>query len=276
MPMKTILVDDELLSMQQFEEECCDINEIELVGTFDNALEALEYAKSNRVEFAIMDIEMPAMNGLELGQELKKLNPDMVIIYVTGPSCYVVDVMKIKADYCIMKPYDRQDILDAVYRAKLLSKRFRKRMRVQTFGRFEIFVDDQPLYFGNNKARELFALCVHREGENVTMEQVVDELWPDRPYDEKVKRLYRKAIGAIQDVLEAHGLSEVFVNKRGNCHVEREKIECDLYTFLEEKTLTDVQLNRLREGYMIDYEWAESRIMQLMDMYPELEDYYCE
>ena len=59
------------------------------------------------------------------------------------------------------------------------------------------------------------------------MEQVVDELWPDRPYDEKVKRLYRKAIGAIQDVLEEHGLSEAFVNKRGSCHVEREKIECD-------------------------------------------------
>ena len=81
--MKTILVDDELLSMQQFEEECCDIQEIELVGKFDNAKDALQYARCHKVDFALMDIEMPEMNGLELGQEFKKLNPDMVIIYVT-------------------------------------------------------------------------------------------------------------------------------------------------------------------------------------------------
>lgn len=271
--MKTILVDDELLSMQQFEEECKEIPEIELVGSFDNANDALLYARKNTVEFAIMDIEMPEMDGLELGAELKKINPAIIIIYVTGHSRYVLDALKLKADYYILKPYDKQDIIDAIYRAKLLSKRFEKRVKVETFGRFEVYIDNQPLYFGNSKARELFAYCIHRDGANVTMEQAVDILWPDRPYDEKVKRLYRKAIGAIQDTLEKYQAEEVFVNQRGSCHVEREKLECDLYHFLEGQPLTDMQIEKLKDGYMVDYEWAESRMMQLIALEPRIEDF---
>ncbi len=271
--MKTILVDDELLSMKQFEQECGNIQDIELVGKFDCALEALEYAKQNPVDFALMDIEMPAMSGLELGAELKKLNGDMIIIYVTGHTRYVVDAMKQKADYCVMKPYDKQDIKDAISRAKLLSRRFNKRMYIETFGRFEIFLDGHPIYFGNSKARELFALCVHREGARVSMEQVIDVLWPERPYDEKVKRLYRKAVGAITEVLEQHNMPDVFVNKRGICYIERSKVECDLFDFLTTNTLSEAQKRKLAEGYMIDYPWAESRMAQFTETYPEIFDY---
>ena len=62
--MDTIVVDDELLSMEQFEEECKGIPEINVIGKFDNPEDALEFAKTRRVDFALLDVEMPRMNGL--------------------------------------------------------------------------------------------------------------------------------------------------------------------------------------------------------------------
>ena len=261
------MVDDELLSLAQFEEECRDIPEIQLVGKFDNGKDALEFARRIPVDFALLDVQMPGMNGIELGCELKKLNPDMILIYVTGYTRYVIDALKIKADYCIMKPYDKRDIEDAIMRVKLLSKRMEKRMRITTFGRFEVFVDESPLYFGNSKAKELFAYCVDKLGADVSMEEAIDALWPERPYDERVKRLYRKAVTAIQTVLEEKWLNGIFVNRRGGCHIVREKVACDLFLLLEGSLDGRAVLEKLNcRGYMFEYSWAERRCMELIRM----------
>ncbi len=265
--MKTILVDDELLAMEQFEQECRGIEEIELVGKFDNGEDALNYAGNHKVEFALMDICLPGMDGIELGLALKKINPDIILIYVTGYSRYVVDTMKIKADYCIMKPYNKADIADAFQRAKLLSKRLQKRVRVTTFGRFEVYVDDQPLYFSNGKAKELFAYCIHCEGAIITMEEAIDILWTDRPYDERVKRLYRKAVSAIQNAMEEKGLQDVFVSNRGNCHIERKNVDCDLYQLMEGNIVASRQKDMMKEGYLGDYSWAEARNVRLSEQF---------
>lgn len=261
--MKTIIVDDELWATEYFEQECRGLLDIEVIGKFDNGEDALEFAKTHFIEFALMDIMLPGINGIELGAELKKLQPDMILIYLTGHSRFVVDALRIKADYCIMKPYDRRDIYDAVMRVKLLSKRLQKRTRIVTYGRFEVYVDNRPVYFGNSKARELFALCVDREGAAVSMEEAIDVLWPERYYDDKVKRLYRKAVGAISSALEKFGITDVFENKRASCHIVRDNVECDLYHFLEDRTLLPEQKEILLNlGYMVDYSWAEIRNSQ--------------
>ena len=64
--MKTIFVDDELWMLMQFKTECSDIPDIELVGEFTSAEEALEYARKNPVEFALLDIEMPNLEDLRI------------------------------------------------------------------------------------------------------------------------------------------------------------------------------------------------------------------
>ena len=55
--MKTILVDDELWMLRQYREECSGLPEIEIVGEFSFAQDALDYARENLVEFALLEFK---------------------------------------------------------------------------------------------------------------------------------------------------------------------------------------------------------------------------
>lgn len=252
--MRTIVVDDEELSMRQFEIECAQVGEIELVGAFTNPLEALEYAKSHPVDFALLDIEMPQMNGIELAKRLREIKGDMIIIFVSGYSDYVLEALKMKSDYYVLKPYSREDILDALTRARLLAKGQHKRVFVRTFGRFDIFIDGGLVKFSNAKSKELLALCVDRMGGDVTMEEAVDKLWPDKDYDSRVKALYRKAVIGIHSVFEEYGISGVFNNHRGGCYLKDEQVECDYYEYMRNRNSGKY---RYEGAYMFEYSWAE-------------------
>lgn len=69
--MKTILVDDMLLDLQLFELKCADMPDFEIVGKFTDPNAAIEYAAGHVVDFALLDIDMPGMDGIHLAQALR-------------------------------------------------------------------------------------------------------------------------------------------------------------------------------------------------------------
>ena len=76
--MKTILVDDMLLDLQLFELKCADMPDFEIVGKFTDPNEAIEYASGHVVDFALLDIDMPGMNGIELASgSIRITNPEL-------------------------------------------------------------------------------------------------------------------------------------------------------------------------------------------------------
>lgn len=128
-----------------------------------------------------------------------------------------------------------------------------KKVRIHTFGHFAVWVGDKPLYFANSKAKELLAILVNRQGEIVTMEQAIGLLWEDRPYDDMVKRLYRKAVAYLHHLCKDLGL-HFFVANRGCCHILTSKVCCDYYDLLNH---ADEAIGRYAGEYMTDYFWAE-------------------
>lgn len=262
--MKTILVDNEPLMRRKLEEIMRGIREVDVVGSFKNSEKALEYAEENTVEFALLDTEMPVMDGLDLGRKLQKVCPGIVLIYITENTDRLADILKMKADYCIMKPCGRGDIEDAAKRASLLAERQKKQLKVQMFGRFDVFLNGKVLYFKNAKSKELLALCMDRCGGNVSMEEVIDKLWPERVYDEKVKRLYRKAVMNLHGTLNEKGITEFFQTERGSCHISKEEVECDYYTYLVEPEKNG---GMFRGEYLFDYSWGEETLANLMNAY---------
>ena len=263
MRLKTILVDDELWSMKQFELECKNKN-IEIKGEFDNALDALSFVENNRIDLALLDVKMPDMDGINLGRRLKEINPDMIVIFISGYEEYLKEAMlDLKADYYLLKPYNGADVEDVLERAEYLSARLRKRVMVKTFGDFDIFVDGMLIEFKNQKAKELFAICIDNGGGEVTMKKVIEKLWEGRNYDDKVKRLYRKAIIYLNSIFKRYGVEYIFTSNRGNCHVNRKELICDYYDVLDGKNINET----LFDGrYMTNYSWSEETCGKLCSL----------
>ena len=263
MRLRTILVDDELWSMKQFELECKN-KDIELKGEFDNAADALAFVKKNRIELALLDVKMPYMDGINLGRRLKEINPDMIIIFISAYEEYIKEaLLDLKADHYLLKPYNRADVEKVFETAMYLSARFRKRVMVKTFGDFDIFVDGILIDFKNQKAKELFAICIDNDGGEVTMKRVIEKLWEGRNYDDKVKRLYRKATIYLNNIFKQYGVEYIFTSIRGNCHVNRNDIICDYYEVLDGKNIKET----LFDGrYMTNYSWSEETCGKLCHM----------
>ena len=73
-------MDNEPLARRELEKMVRDTGEADVMGNFGSSKEVLEFAEKNTVEFAILDTEMPEINGLDLGKNLKDICPGIVLI----------------------------------------------------------------------------------------------------------------------------------------------------------------------------------------------------
>ena len=115
--MKCIIVDDDELSRMSLQFLASKIDGLEVVEVCESALEALKVLKGNEVDLLLLDIEMPALTGMELVKSFDKL-PN--IIFITSKSEYAVEAFEFKElviDY-ITKPVDLPRFIKAINRAK--------------------------------------------------------------------------------------------------------------------------------------------------------------
>ncbi len=78
MKIKCILIDDEPLAIKVLQNYFKNFQDFEIIGTFNNALDALDFINNNAVDAAFLDINMPMMTGFELISLIE--NKTMVII----------------------------------------------------------------------------------------------------------------------------------------------------------------------------------------------------
>lgn len=60
--MRTIVVDDEPWLLKRFAMECESLQDVQLLGGFRSPLKALEFARSNRIDLAFLDVDMPGQS----------------------------------------------------------------------------------------------------------------------------------------------------------------------------------------------------------------------
>lgn len=118
--MKKILLIEDDTPFRKMLKRFLEKNRYEIVEA-ENGLEGVKLFQSNPADAVITDIIMPEQEGLETILRLRKTNPDLPIIAISGggrntPGTYLDMAQKFGAQHVIEKPLDRDDLLDALER----------------------------------------------------------------------------------------------------------------------------------------------------------------
>lgn len=137
-----------------------------------------------------------------------------------------------------------------------------QRVVVRTFGYFNVLIDGQPIAFQHEKAKELLALLVDRQGKFVSSSEIISCLWEDEPVNDNTRSRCRKAAFYLREILEQYGLEDLVEStSKGYRRIRTEMIDCDLYRYLAGESAF---VRTFRGAYMTDYSWAEQTLTGLM------------
>lgn len=252
--MTAICVDDEPLVLQLTLSLFRDLPGFQEVEGFAGPLEALDWLENHAPEIALLDIDMPGMNGLELARRIREMHPDTAIIFLTGYSEYALDAFQLHASGYLMKPINREKLASEVEYA--LSGRNRVKASnvfAKTFGNFDLLADGRPLVFKRSKSKELLAYLVDRHGGNVSRPEAFAVLWEDTFYDRAMQKQMDVVIRSLRSTLEEAGVGEIFEIQSGWMRILPERMDSDLFRFLDGNRDA---IQEYRGEYMSAYSWA--------------------
>lgn len=247
--MRIVAVDDEIIALEGLIKSISEVvPDADLCG-FRYPDEAIEYIKSNGVDIAFLDIEMIQMSGVELAEELKKINPDVNVIFSTGYGHYRDVAFDMHASGYLVKPITVEKVKKEIQ--NLRRPIAPRKIKVKTFGNFEVTINGKPLDFKYRKAKEAFAYLVDRNGATCSIGEMMAVLFEDDDGHETYFKSIRKD---LIDTLAREGCGDVLIVQRGMLGIKKELVDCDYFDYLDGK----LTLNKSYHGeYMSQYSWSE-------------------
>ena len=268
--MTIIAVDDDKTSLKKIEKALTKVKPDATCYFFDSSLSALAKAREEEIDVAFLDVEMPELSGIDLGKYLSELNPYINLIYVTENTDYAYEAMKLHASGFVKKPGSEsllKNELD-ILRYPEMRKNY-KRVFAQTFGNFELFVDGEPVEFKYKRTKEIVALLVSNKGAQTSNGEIIANLWEDDGDPEKKLSYLCNLRQDLQNTFKKLKLEGIILKQRGSLAIAKDRIECDLYDWLEKKKDSKY---RYTGDFMNQYSWSEFYHAELDEISYELED----
>ncbi len=95
--------------------------------------EAIQIFEEKKIQIAILDIEMPGINGLEAARRIREQNENCVLLFLTAfdEFSYAKQAITVKALDYLLKPYDEKELIFAVEEAmRLVDKNYRNNPQI--------------------------------------------------------------------------------------------------------------------------------------------------
>ncbi|HET9106179.1 MAG TPA: response regulator [Steroidobacteraceae bacterium] len=113
--LKLLIVDDSNIMRRRIERSQ-QIEELEVVGTAGNGIEALEMFRKTDPDVVTMDLTMPQMDGIECISALVQLKPAVRILVISAlaDKATAVEAMERGANGFLNKPFTDRQLNEAI------------------------------------------------------------------------------------------------------------------------------------------------------------------
>ena len=112
--MNIIILDNHKLIISEIKRQVLSVLPSAECVCFTKQREAIEYVKKHRVDVALLDVDMPGLNGIEVAELMCQINPRLNIIFVTGYPEYALQAFTVPVSDFIVKPVS-EDALRASF-----------------------------------------------------------------------------------------------------------------------------------------------------------------
>lgn len=248
--MKIIAVDDEKIALQGLLASIQKAAPDAEIHGFRNTGEAISHMESAPCDVAFLDIEMKGMNGVDVAQRLVEINPKVNIIFTTGFGSYRDVAFDMHASGYLIKPITAESVKREMedLRHPVSSP---KRLKIYTFGNFEVFYGSSPLKFKYQKTKETLAYLVDRKGAMCTADEIISVIFED---DSDHKAYYHRIRSDLLSTFSAIGCDALILQQKGMLGLAIKEVDCDYYNYLNGK----IALKKFYHGeYMAQYSFAE-------------------
>ncbi len=117
--ISAILVDDEKLATEELAYQLRDFQDIEIVATASNGIEALKLIEDLEPDLVFLDVQMPGLDGLGVIRKLRESSaPLPYFVMATAYDQYAVEAFRWEALDYLLKPVEKDRLTMAVARAR--------------------------------------------------------------------------------------------------------------------------------------------------------------
>jgi PAS domain S-box-containing protein len=260
--LSILLVEDDRLSLFVYAEFIRNI--VKDVYTATDGREGVEVYKQNRPDIIVTDIMMPKLDGLEMIREIKKIEPNIKVIMISGHSeaDYFIRSIDLGVDGYLLKPVDNKRLKNKINE---LGKNILLSQKVaETEKKFQDFAALLPqIVFEtdlNGKFTFVNQLALKKFG--YTKEEIAKGLY----LKDVISSEYEKSQSDIEEIvltgMNYHEEEVVCISKNG------EQFPSLIYT---SSIFEDDQLNGIR-GVVVDISARKEMMEELKSLNQELEE----
>lgn len=152
--MNVLICDDDKYVRKMLEKILSQNKSVDQLYTASDGLEAVKVIGNNPVDVALLDIDMPHLDGLEAAKIMKKTASNMEFVFITGYMEYAIDSFCVHPYDYILKPIDIErleevihELNDKVKNNLPVDKKEIKKFRVQKGSHIAMVPLEDILYF---------------------------------------------------------------------------------------------------------------------------------